>query len=412
DKNMTAVSPTQWTYTYTALVGYEGAATILSSGTDIAGNITAMSGSFIVSSNPTAVYVEIYRLAGGNPVNPALTTLPTGKYRIRTLVVNPDPIAGTPQMSYLLAGKTYNLTLAYSGSNVWTSDISVESTTPNGLAALTFSARDSKGKTISTITSGGTFTIDTVIPAALGGKTSNSDGTSVISPANSFSKDYIVKIEAADQSLPSIRQANATSGLSPVTGINLVRSINAYEVIGGAPTTTPVRNFAHPLTLRIAYPDANQDGKIDGTDTAETSLKIAYLDEVNGNWVLVNGQVVGKNNWVSTSISHLSIYALLAPAQGELPLLAYPNPCYLKQDGKVTITNIPGAGSASVSIYNIAGKLVRKLEDGADIVKVGEIKKAYWDGRNSDGEKCASDMYVYVVKTPAGTKNGKIGIFW
>jgi hypothetical protein len=110
----------------------------------------------------------------------------------------------------------------------------------------------------------------------------------------------------------------------------------------------------------------------------------------------------------------LTIFGLFSIASGASldNIIAYPNPCYMKKDNFVTIPNIPVAGSAVIYIYNVAGELVRKLEDGAGITVVGPNKEARWDGRNSSGKKCASGLYLYLLKTDSGKKTGKIGILW
>jgi len=53
-----------------------------------------------------------------------------------------------------------------------------------------------------------------------------------------------------------------------------------------------------------------------------------------------------------------------------------------------------------ISIYNLTGQLIRKLNLGYKTVGryVNKDKAAYWDGRNSRGEKVTSGVYYYLFE--------------
>jgi DNA-binding beta-propeller fold protein YncE len=55
----------------------------------------------------------------------------------------------------------------------------------------------------------------------------------------------------------------------------------------------------------------------------------------------------------------------------------------------------------SISIYNVSGRLVRKLNLGQRPAGkyLSKEKAAYWDGTNDAGEPVASDVYFYVMET-------------
>ena len=87
---------------------------------------------------------------------------------------------------------------------------------------------------------------------------------------------------------------------------------------------------------------------------------------------------------------------------------AYPNPIYFTSN-YLTIAGIPtDATNPKVYIYNVAGELVKTLKEGAGIVHM-----PYWDGKNESGEKVASGLYIYLVKTGIyGKTTGKFYVFW
>ena len=99
-----------------------------------------------------------------------------------------------------------------------------------------------------------------------------------------------------------------------------------------------------------------------------------------------------------------------ARARADNPLLddvyVVPNPY---EEGKVQwerftsphleFRNLPG--EAKISIYSVAGDLVRVLQHGKD--KYGESRDASeWDLKNSSGRNVATGVYVYQVETPSG----------
>ena len=93
-----------------------------------------------------------------------------------------------------------------------------------------------------------------------------------------------------------------------------------------------------------------------------------------------------------------NLEALLAsriPSETKL-LLNYPNPFNPE-------TWIPyqlsASADVSVSIYAVDGRLVRRLDLGHQTAGIYQSKSraAYWDGRNSFGERIASGLYFYTL---------------
>jgi flagellar hook assembly protein FlgD len=62
-----------------------------------------------------------------------------------------------------------------------------------------------------------------------------------------------------------------------------------------------------------------------------------------------------------------------------------------------------------VCIYDIAGNLVRTLNENDGFSMGGGFAAVVWDGNNDRGEKIARGVYIVVVTSSTGTvKIGKI----
>ena len=66
-------------------------------------------------------------------------------------------------------------------------------------------------------------------------------------------------------------------------------------------------------------------------------------------------------------------------------------------------------GDVTISIYNVKGKLIRKLNLGYKLpgTYFDKSKAAYWDGRTERGEEAASGIYFYQIKTGRFTDTKK-----
>jgi hypothetical protein len=74
-------------------------------------------------------------------------------------------------------------------------------------------------------------------------------------------------------------------------------------------------------------------------------------------------------------------------------------PYQLKDESEVTI-----------QIYNISGRLVRTINLGNQSpgIYVTREQAAYWDGRNNSGERMASGLYFYTLKTKSYTQTKRM----
>jgi hypothetical protein len=130
------------------------------------------------------------------------------------------------------------------------------------------------------------------------------DGTSVRIPAGS-------SLSSTDPTITVTVQAsntNATNGsAAALTRLDPVVDIS---VTAGSST-----EFALPLRISLAYADTDQDGVVDGTSIAESTLEIHYWDSTNSVWKQDRDSVVlpGENR-VVVEVSHLTEFAVFGTA--------------------------------------------------------------------------------------------------
>jgi hypothetical protein len=162
-----------------------------------------------------------------------------------------------------------------------------------------------------------------------------------------------------------------------------------YDLYG----STQTGNFPVPVRLSIAYPDADNDGMVDGTvpPVAAGALKIFRFNAAERAWEQVPDSVVDVAACkVTANLAHFSLYAVVGvfPAQATLSqAFAYPNPYKPGSNGAFDRSAF-GEGivfqsltaRARIRIYNLAGELVRELmEDDGD-------GRCLWDARTADGK--------------------------
>ena len=80
----------------------------------------------------------------------------------------------------------------------------------------------------------------------------------------------------------------------------------------------------------------------------------------------------------------------------------YPNPF---TPGTIIRYDVAGAGEATLTVYDVAGTLVRVLVQGHRDSGRYEIR---WDGRNGQGERVGSGLYFYRLEAPGGTQTRKM----
>lgn len=195
-----------------------------------------------------------------------------------------------------------------------------------------------------------------------------------------------------------------------------VRSVTvSLEPAGTQPTLqglSPVRvfelgpdniNFNRPGTISLPYPDADQDGVVDGTTVSETELKIFWHDGVE--WRSVGGRVDTVANRVTARISHFSLYALFPLNLGVTAESVRPKERIISPNGdgvwdEAVFDGISDAdGDYTIEIFNVRGERVRRI-----------VNMNKWNARDDDGQILENGTYVYRLTGQGMTVTGMIAV--
>jgi hypothetical protein len=147
-----------------------------------------------------------------------------------------------------------------------------------------------------------------------------------------------------------------------------------------------------PVTLRFDASAVPSEYRtvllIDNVTEAATDLRKASSYAYKSSEKIRNFKLI-------ISKAHIETY--IVPKHSVL-LQNYPNP--FNPETWVPY-RLATAGDVNISIYNIAGQLVRTLELGHREAGSYTVKEraAYWDGRNATGERVASGVYFYNVQS-------------
>jgi len=334
----------------------------------------------------------------------------SGPLDLKLIVNDANVIVGKPVLAFTPpGGAPRGVPLTFLAASTWTGTAFIESFFSTGTANFAFSAVDLAGNTGAVLSSGGSFLVDSAVDGAAGGSASNSDGAAAVLPAGSYNGSLRVTISTVAAVRTSAADAADQDTLA-LQHSDMPREFAAKDGSSGL----PVANFPSPVSIRLCYPDADNDGKIDGDNLSERLAWLYWLDEAASRWVKVPGAVRDTvSNCITARTPHFSVYSIrvLDPSKISMAnIKAFPNPCYFDRSG-FSITGIPAdAERAKVSFYNTAGELVRELAEGDGL---DAFNTASWNGRNKSGEKVASGLYIYVITSANyGSKRDRVYVFW
>jgi hypothetical protein len=170
-------------------------------------------------------------------------------------------------------------------------------------------------------------------------------------------------------------------------------------------------NGSHlPWLLDPADPDAPATT---GTDRRNNVEQVFVDAPESGQWM---ARIRGFN--VPEGPQPVSIFGIPEPqsqwvagsgtssaAPARLALRVEPNPIASRSGGATLRFQVPTAGPARVRILDASGRLVRLLLD--DALPAGQ-QAVTWDGRNADGSRLASGVYLVEVETAGGRASHKL----
>ncbi|MCX5787554.1 MAG: hypothetical protein NTX64_03455 [Elusimicrobia bacterium] len=164
--------------------------------------------------------------------------------------------------------------------------------------------------------------------------------------------------------------------------------------------------------VSISYPDADNDGIVDGTGLRAADLQMWAYDPVAEQWRKdFLSTVDAVNHRVTGNTPHFSLFGLFAaPAHAALnEVQIYPVPFKPNggnpDEGRPFSPSDPDSGivfnklppGAVVTIYTVSGRRVKRMTSEAG----GRLQ---WDARNEDGRDVATGGYIAVM-----TSQGQVG---
>jgi hypothetical protein len=154
--------------------------------------------------------------------------------------------------------------------------------------------------------------------------------------------------------------------------------------------------FSKDVTIGLPYPDADEDGIVDGTGITVESLKAFVLNEESNTWEKIEKSYPIRDiKQVRFESSHFSVYCLMGLTNSEiLKLNNYPNPFCPDRGEKTAINYIVGnVDNAKIKIFTISGRLINLIDCGTEY---GYVQHE-WDGKDRAGVTVATGIYIYEV---------------
>ena len=159
-------------------------------------------------------------------------------------------------------------------------------------------------------------------------------------------------------------------------------------------TNTVMKTQVRSNYFAAATADLNYRSVIEVGDTLEL-----VVTDTQGNIVSEKFNFTVNAANLANAVLSVRLTDIGRPKQGLL-LQNYPNPFNPETWIPYRLSE---AGPVSLSIYNASGKLIRTLSLGYQSAGFYQNREraAYWDGRNTLGERVASGVYFYQLVTPS-----------
>lgn len=156
-----------------------------------------------------------------------------------------------------------------------------------------------------------------------------------------------------------------------------------------------------PVTWLVATP---VEGDVDAGTSDAVELTFDATGLIEGDYLADIVITTNGGDPVTVPVTlHVSNTGVEGRIASELVLFGnYPNPV-----GPATniYFSIPEPSRASVSVYDVAGRLVRTIE--SESLPAGRHELT-WNGRNRDGERVSSGVYFYRLEAAGESRNAKL----
>ncbi len=165
-----------------------------------------------------------------------------------------------------------------------------------------------------------------------------------------------------------------------------------------------------------AFYDSNESDYVNPTGHLEEMYEVFEDHELVSNGLAFYGWRPGENRIGIRADPFLrdEVKELISLNEGVLPgtsVAIYPNPCNFREGQRVRITNLSSGSELVVRIFDLAGNVVRTLQENNEVTLEGYSKTATWDGANEAGENVARGVYLVFVSDEEGTRVvGKIAV--
>jgi len=247
----------------------------------------------------------------------------------------------------------------------------------------------------------------------------NSSTKLVVTPHTAPTHGYVVistnPLQNPDRVDPRvIQQANdkIITDYGPFQAPLAIREINMYDAAGNPIAPSAV----NAVSLILPYQDDGQGHVLGSRPPVPVStLALWTLDEASRLWLKVPCSTIDTQaKTVAAPVSHLSVFALIGGQATDVSqVYAYPIPWkplsgnpgrYGTLQGGITFASLPSQGT--LRFYTLSGELVQTIEFG------GGSLTAKWFGTNSLGQKVASGVYLWEIRSGDNRNSGKLMVVW
>jgi hypothetical protein len=228
-------------------------------------------------------------------------------------------------------------------------------------------------------------------------------GGVVVEPVDSTTGTSPVQL-TFDNVTSSGQTTLSTSDAGPAVGGSFIvgDTLLYYHIDTGA-------GFTDSVTVCISYDESQ-------VPPPESALRLMHydIDLDPDDWVDITSSLDVDNNRICGRTDHFSAFVVgkkTASGVGDTPGLPasfalhqnVPNP--FNPTTAIAFDVPPGAGRVTVAVYDVTGRLVRTLADGA--IAPG-YRRVTWDGRNGRGQMVASGVYFYRMVSRTFTQTRKM----